>query len=637
MNTKNIEYVKNNISLSFFKNGIPAETRNAWAYSDRIKIRLEASGGLGVTSAEISFRRDSDGGETKAFFEYESGIADSYCTEIFPPQMCADGSGGLFYYTVKICFGSDEAYLSSVNNVDFDVVTNAEYAKPFRLLVYADGAKTPDWAKSAVMYHIFVDRFRKTNNIFPRSDAEINPDWENGIPKFAPYPGAPLDNNEFFGGNLYGIAEKLGYLETLGVNCIYLSPIFKAYSNHKYDTGDYMTIDEMFGGKEAFDNLVKCAESRNIRIILDGVFNHTGSDSLYFNAYGKYPSEGAYRSENSKYHSWYFFKSFPQDYESWWGIEILPKLNLKNPETADFFLGDDGVVKKYLKDGAFGWRLDVADELPQEFLERLRNAVKNENPDAIIIGEVWENAADKIAYGERRKYFRGFQLDSVMNYPLRNAIVNYMRTSDCTEFYNTVSELYSSYPEENACVLMNILGTHDTERILTVLGAENADFALSNADKAKYRLPGEKKEKAVQLLKIASAILYTMPGIPCIFYGDEAGAEGMGDPFCRCPYPWGRESKELREHYAKLGRLKRTSGALCGSRIEFIAADGGYCSYRRSGAEKPLVVCVNMTDASVVCGRKEELSAICGECIFDGDYVCVPPMRFVIAEETRKK
>ncbi len=600
-NFSNTTDMKNLIILTRLCNGKKAKTPAAYKLSDKMEITLCISEKITVQSVDMILYNDCSAEETAFpinYLGFSQGY-NSFLVELDLLNMCKPNNDGLFYYCFKINTEDKSLYVSSVNNVDFVITEDAYNVSKFRLLVYEDGFKTPDWAKDAVMYHIFVDRFRKTAHDIPvKEDAILNDDWYDGIPKFAPYPGAPLDNNEFFGGNLYGVAEKLDYLKSLGVNCIYLSPIFKAYSNHKYDTGDYMRIDEMFGGEDAFAFLINKAKSRGIHIILDGVFNHTGNDSKYFNAYGKYDTVGAYQDENSPYHNWYFFKEFPNGYDSWWGIEILPKLNNRNPETVNYLLGREGVVRKYLKEGISGWRLDVADELPHEFLSRLRTEAKDERSDALIIGEVWENAADKIAYNKRRKYFSGFQLDSVMNYPIKNGIVDFMKTGDCTHFYNTVTEIYASYPDESCAVLMNLLGTHDTERILTALVATNDELCLSNPEKAEFRLDSDRLQKAINLLKIASTIQFTLPGMPCIFYGDEAGVEGMGDPFCRSPYPWGKENKELVEHYRKLGELKRTHNCFKGTDIEFVKADGSLCIYKRGSGDDKAFVCVNMSESS---------------------------------------
>ncbi len=579
--------------------GVPAHRRSAFAYNETLHMTLRISRKLGVCFAALSVKNDKTGKQTDIPLELceTEGDTDIYSAALILSELCEQDPNGLFFFQILLYRGDQILYLKPVNNIDF-ILSETEPELPFRLLVYADSYRTPEWAKSAVMYHIFVDRFaRSEKETLPvRKDARLNPDWENGIPEYAPYPGAPLHNNEFFGGNLYGIIEKLDYLADLGVNLLYLSPIFKAYSNHKYDTGDYAEIDEMFGGREAFEKLLYETKKRGMRVILDGVFNHTGDDSRYFNRYGHYDGVGAYQAYDSPYHDWYFFRHFPDDYDCWWGIKILPKLNNENPVTRGYFLGENGILRRYVAAGASGWRLDVADELPDAFLTDLRTAVKAEDPDALVLGEVWENAADKIAYGARRAYLSGFQLDSVMNYPFKNAILDYIRSGDSVYFYNTVTEIVSMYPPQTVSVLMNLLGTHDTERILTALGAEPADYALSNEQKAGFRLSPERRAHAVRLLKLASALEFMLPGMPSIFYGDEAGMEGFGDPFCRRPYPWGRAEETLRAHYAALGQLKRELPVLHAPHIAFAVHEGaklGFVRYTGRKSDGVLLVLCN--------------------------------------------
>ena len=580
--------------------------RSAFSKSETMELTLRISRILGVCVAVLSLKNDKTGQVTEMPLELceTEKDTDLYSVSLNFAALCGDMPHGLFFFDILLCRGDEKLYLNPVNNIDF-TLSATEPETPFALLVYADGYQTPAWAKNAVMYHIFVDRFAKSekHTLPVRADAHINPDWDNGIPEYAPYPGAHIQNNEFFGGSLYGIIEKLDYLVSLGVNVLYLSPIFKAYSNHKYDTGDYAEIDEMFGEKDAFDELLCEAKKRGMHIILDGVFNHTGDDSRYFNRYGHYDTIGAYQSPDSPYHEWYYFRHFPEDYECWWGIKILPKLNNTNPTTRDYFLGENGILRRYVAKGTSGWRLDVADELPDAFLTDLRGAVKKENPDALILGEVWENAAVKIAYGARRSYLLGFQLDSVMNYPFKNAILDYVRSGDCTSFYNTVTEIVSLYPPQTVAVLMNLLGTHDTERILTALGADPADFSRSNEQKASFRLSPEKREHAEQLLKFASTLQFTLPGMPSVFYGDEAGMEGFGDPFCRRPYPWGREAVSLRAHYAELARLKRNLAVLHTPHIAFVVHNGaklGFVRYSDRASDGALLVLCNAAKKETV-------------------------------------
>ena len=546
---------------------------------------------------------------------------DIYSVRFSPREWGLEGGTGLFFYEFLFLRGWDTLFTDTLNNVDFELVSGS--SGKFRMLIYDKDFKTPDWFYGKVMYHVFVDRFcRGEGYTEDRDDAVMNDDWDGGIPQFPIKRGDRYSNNVFFGGNLWGVAEKLDYLQRLGVGVIYLSPIFKAYSNHKYDTGNYLEIDKMFGGEEAFDNLIAKAKERGIRVILDGVFNHTGDDSLYFDKYGKYGGTGAYSNPDSPYINWYEFSTYPEGYKSWWGIDILPKLNQRNETCRDFFVGDAGVIRRYIDRGIGGWRLDVADELPNEFLDMLRASAKDADPDSVIIGEVWENAADKISYSKRRRYFGGRQLDSVMNYPVKSAVVEYMRHGDAAILADTLKEIYSMYPDCVCHSLMNVLGTHDTERILTVLGvvldptldgdlAENAELAVRKMSKTQRRA-------AKDLLKMAAVIQFTVFGVPSIYYGDEIGLEGYHDPFCRMPYPWGREDKELLRFYRKLGKIRASHNVFKNGEFAVERVDGGFIAYSRTCEDEKIVIAINRSDRDVEFSKRsfgEEL--ISGE-KFDG-------------------
>ena len=350
-----------------------------------------------------------------------------------------------------------------------------------------------------------------------------------------------------------------------------------------------------------------------MRIILDGVFNHTGDDSKYFNKYGKYDSIGAYQSPDSPYRDWYYFKE-DGSYDSWWGISIMPKLNTQNPSCHNYLLGE--VISKYTKMGIGGWRLDVADELGNEFLDGLREQVKKDSKnEGLIIGEVWENAADKIAYGYRRRYFQGKQLDSVMNYPFKNAVIGYLMTGDANILRSELVSIYASYPKSVCDSLMNILGTHDTERILTVLGGENK-YGLPNCELAVTRLAPENRERAIKLLMLASTIQYTVYGFPSVFYGDEAGMEGYGDPFCRRPFPWGHEDARLVDHYKNLGRIRASLPVLADGIFRVLRTDGAFISYMRENKQGSVAVAVNAGGCTVDTGL-EGLDLLTSS-VFDG-------------------
>ena len=606
---------------------------------------------LGTTAVVLRLCRDG-GGDTDTAFAYAgtdiaSGL-DRYELILHTDTLCGDKPSGLFYYELLFVRGADTLFSSTVNNVDFSLVSHSE--NRFRLLIHEADYTVPSWFGGGVMYHVFVDRFfcgdgevdlQKGRGNRP---AILNPDWENGIPQYPDYPGAPLANNMFFGGNLWGVADKLDYLEALGVKVIYLSPIFKAYSNHKYDTGDYLTVDPGFGGEPAFEHLIEKAKERGIKVILDGVFNHTGDDSIYFNRYGTYDSTGAYQSEDSVYADWYHFRSFPEEFESWWGIPILPKLNASAKACRTFFTGADGVCAKYVHEGIGGWRLDVADELSDRFLDELRVSVKGASGgEAVIIGEVWENAADKIAYGYRRRYLQGKQLDSVMNYPVRNGILAFVKAGDAEALYHTLTELYASYPRCVSDALMNLLGTHDTERILTVLGSLPEEMRRPNHELAHASLSPSRKKQALKLLRMAATLQFTVFGIPSVYYGDEVGMEGYHDPFCRYPFPWqeldGEKVNpmrtELLEFYRALGELRK-SPAFHGGDFRMLTHGASCIAYERisrGGGEKyviaanraaePITMALSLPSTAEVVISSGKVTLSRGAVTLGRDSVCV--------------
>ena len=467
--------------------------------------------------------------------------------------------------------------------------------------VYKKDFKTPDWLKGGIIYQIFPDRFAKSEKkkTSVRDGAVCKNDWYNGIPDYPEKPGDAFANNCFFGGSLYGIAEKLDYLLSLGVTTVYLNPIFEAASNHKYDTGNYFKVDEGFGGEAGLKKLISEIKKRGMHLILDGVFNHTGDDSVYFNKYGSYDSVGAYQSVSSPYYDWYDFKSYPDEYASWWGVKILPSINKKSKSFREFICGKDGVVRHYLKLGIDGWRLDVADELSDGFLDALRKASIEEKKDALIIGEVWEDASYKIAYGSRRKYFRGTQLDSVMNYPLRNAITDYVISGNSEIIAKTAVSLYLHYPKDVSDVLMNHLGTHDTERIINVL-ASDGSLSMTNRELADYKMSPSDRGRGKELLKLAAFLLYTLPGVPSVYYGDEIGLEGGRDPFNRMPYPWGKEDTELLSFFTELGTFRHRHKEFTDGIFSVIYEGDGLFIYRRGS----LTCAVNRGEKKTICSNK---------------------------------
>ena len=500
---------------------------------------------------------------------------------------------GLYYYKYEIC-NRDTFFLGEGCKIgQLSVIDGNENL--IQLLIHNEKSESAKCLRGGIMYHIFIDRFRKSGKCAPKATALMNDDWYNGIPQFADVPGGYVENNMFFGGDLYGIIEKLDYIKELGVNCLYLSPVFDAYSNHKYDTGDYMSVDSMFGSDKALEELILETKKRGMYVILDGVFNHTGSDSIYFNKNGTYDSVGAYQSKSSKYYEWYNFKKYPDLYECWWGVKILPRVNSNCESYQNYILGDGGVIEKWMKKGIFGFRLDVADELSDKFLKRLNAKLKSINPHGIVYGEVWEDASNKIAYSDRKEYFLGNELDSVMNYPLREAIIQYIKYGDYDLFYQTCKMLYSHYPKHNADLLMNLLGTHDTERILTVLGGDDSE-GLTNAELSVKKMTALQRKRAIKLLKLAYTIVSTVPGIPCIYYGDEAGMEGYRDPFNRLPYPWGREEHELVDYYKKMGKIRTSEPLFQDGEFKIVECNESILSFVRHNDKEFILVVVNRSE-----------------------------------------
>lgn len=454
------------------------------------------------------------------------------------------------------------------------------------------------WFKNGIMYQIYVDRFNKSGsspealNGKPKSLMHLH--WED-TPFYIKDERGRVERWTFFGGNLQGVKNKLAYLEELGITVIYFNPIFEAVSNHKYDTGNYLKIDPMYGSNDEFEEFVQSAATYGISIILDGVFSHTGCDSIYFNKYGNYPEVGAYQSKDSPYYSWYRFNGESEEYECWWGTDSLPNVNEMDPTFKQYILGgDNSVIGYWMQKGVRGWRLDVADELPDEFIKELRLAVKAQSEQAILIGEVWEDASHKISYGVRREYFCGDELDSVMNYPLREIFINYMTGRiSAEEAYLRIMSLYENYPSENFRALMNLLGSHDRKRILTILGDAPAEEGLTALERENYRLSLEARSLAVRRFKLLVLMQMTFPGVPCVYYGDEAGLEGYSDPFNRGTFPWGSEDRDLQEWHKRMIRLRKEYELFINGYFSPFYLDSDILGFRVRGNDEELVICIN--------------------------------------------
>ncbi len=552
----------------------------------RVSVHIPAS----CITREAYLILNRENGEEYASFPMEktggSGDYEYYSLTFSLPEP------GLFFYFFRIVT-ANEAF--SLFRYGFDQ-TNMEEGDLWQLSCVPEGFGPPEDFLGRVMYQIFPDRFNKEG--LCNTEGKLLPYWlhENtrDIPHYQPDENGVVQNCDFFGGNLAGIAAKLDYLKGLGVSVIYLNPIFKAWSNHRYDTADYMKIDELLGTEEDFSRLCRLARERDIKIILDGVFSHTGSNSRYFDAEHVFGG-GACSDPDSPYRSWYDFEEYPDKYTSWWGIKTLPCVNELDESYLDFIInGEDSVVVHWLMAGADGFRLDVADELPDEFISRLRSRLKEIKPDSLLIGEVWEDASSKISYGVRRKYFTGGELDSVMNYPFRTAIINYVRGEDGgRNLRDTVMDIAENYPPAVLRTLMNILSTHDTPRLLTALSP--SPMPETKEERAGFHMSPEDRETALRRFYCAVFLQFILPGMPCIYYGDELGCEGWEDPFCRGFFDWDAlENNPIPDFYRALSALKNNEPALKSGAV-FIESDGlGRVFITREHEKSRLKAAVNM-------------------------------------------
>lgn len=463
----------------------------------------------------------------------------------------------------------------------------------FQLSTVDADFSVPDWAIGANMYQIFPDRFSKKGEC-EVSDRRMHSAW-NEFPEFLPGEKGYYAADDFFGGNFKGIEEKLDYLKELNIDVIYLNPIFLSFSNHRYDTADYMQADPLLGTNDDFVHLCKAAKKRGIRVILDGVFSHTGSNSIYFNRENRFNSVGAYQSKNSPYFSWYDFQSFPDKYTSWWGVWSLPCVNELDEKYQEYILkNENSVAKHWLELGASGWRLDVADELPDEFIETLRTHVKSKDPDALVLGEVWEDASNKVSYDVRRRFLWGKELDSVMNYPLRAAIIDFMHDYDGEKFCRRILSLRENYPKQTFYCLMNFIATHDTPRAINALTGDNSH--LTREEKASVYIENDALSVALSLQKLASLICFALPGMFSVYYGDEIAMQGESDPFNRQTFDLKYKNSEMLNWYRVLGN-SRDDVFKRGS-VDLDSA-GALLSIRRNLGKKTKSVLINPTDDTV--------------------------------------
>ena len=434
-------------------------------------------------------------------------------------------------------------------------------------------AQTPDWVKHAIFYQIFPDRFARSRSVPKPTHLE-------------PWTSPPTYNG-FKGGDLIGVADRLDYLQDLGITAIYFCPIFQSTANHRYHTFDYFRVDPILGGNRAFRRLLDAAHARGIRIVLDGVFNHASRGFYQFN----------HLLENgpaSPYTDWFIVHGWPlhaynggkpPNYAAWWNLHALPKLNTKTPAVRDFLWE---VGRYWIEQGVDGWRLDVPGEIDDdEFWREFRARVKGANPDAYIVGEIWHDA---------RRWLQGDQFDAVMNYLVTRACLGFFarRTFDAdlvrgtgyghvslldaAGFANEIDSILGLYPTQITQAQLNLLGSHDTPRFLTL--------ARSDAS----------------ALKLALLFVMTYPGAPCIYYGDEVGMLGGPDPDCRRGFPWpdgdhgssdGAWNADLLDYVRRAIALRRGHPALCCGSYTRLHADNELVAYRRQAEDETLIVALN--------------------------------------------
>ncbi len=588
----------------------------------QIHFRIKLPRYLGCTSATLIVRNDMTGEEERSnmFWCGMEGSDTEWWEVDYTPAKAS-----LYFYWFELSSGSGSRFIGRTRACLGELLTSTP-SSLWQITVYEHGFKTPDWLSGGIIYQIFPDSFAKSGKQHKDvPDDRIIQNWDE-LPHWQPDPDGKITNRHYYGGDLEGITNKLDYIKSLGVTCIYLNPIFEAHENHRYNTADYSKVDPLLGGLPALKKLSTEAKKRGIKLIFDGVFSHTGAESIYFNQKNRYDSVGAYNSMQSPYYPWYSFKNWPNDFESWWGITTLPELKEDNEAVLDYFAGKGGILQRWL-DYSGGWRLDVADELPDVFLDRLRAAVKDKDEDAVIIGEVWEDASNKCAYSYRRRYLLGKQLDSVMNYPFKDAIIGFLTGVDASDSIEIIMTILENYPPQVVRLLMNSLGTHDTERIITALAGEPS-HGRDRYWQSSHQLSPDQFHRGIKLLKLASLMQFTLPGVPSVYYGDEVGLEGYRDPFNRHSYPWGHENTELLDWYRNLGSLRHSLSCLAEGGFQTVWSQGRCMAYMRTGEDESVLAAFNAGDWDFTLQLPEEFvdsQALIGN-YGGGKYLCLAPL-----------
>ena len=557
-----------------------------------VTFRLAVPCDFGCTTPYLIWNRD--GGEPVMQLLQKEATRDG--RDLFTCTLRFSESGLYFYY-----FDLYTEYRKLFRGALGECFMTTGTGESYQLTVFEADFQTPGNVAGGVMYQIFPDRFCEgvKNKVMPFADRIYRAN-KHGEPYFWPteQPDGHL-NQDYFGGDLEGIRQKLPYLADLGVTLLYLNPVFEAHSNHRYNTADYRKIDPLLGTNEAFEELCWEAKRYGIGIILDGVFSHTGSDSIYFNRECRYNSFGAWQGEGSPFRSWYDFSpSYKCGYRSWWGFETLPEVNENDPAYRNFICGKGGVIDYWMELGASGFRLDVADELPDDFIEEIRRAIKRHGEDKYLLGEVWEDATTKWSYGRRRTYLLGKGLDAVMNYPFKEAAIGFAKGEDTRSVAERIVRICENYPAPALNTVMNFLSTHDTVRAITAMAGESCE-GRDRYWQSGRRLTPDQYERGRRMLVMGYALIFTLPGIPSIYYGDEIGMQGYKDPFNRAFFDWDSTENRIRPALRRLAALRKSCSAFADGDFRLLRAEDGVLEFERRGSGAAAAVCLNRSPSTL--------------------------------------
>ena len=506
----------------------------------------------------------------------------------------------LYHYYFSLEVNHQFFYLKKDHLEDFSSLSVDDMWK------MSSGFSVPDWAKGKMMYHVFLDRFNRGSKeeLEPMKNRIIHSSWDEE-PMIGP-DSKKRWNIDFYGGDLKGIEEKLDYIESLGVSILYISPIVSSQSNHRYDTADYEMIDPYAGNLEDLKSLCDAAHKRGMKVIVDAVFNHTGNDSKYFNQYGNFDTVGAYQSSSSYYFP--FYRTYQNNGETcfdyWWGMKNLPVCNGYSREWQDYIYGEGGVIDLWFSCGIDGLRLDVADELTDEFIEGIRTAVKRNKQDGFILGEVWKNPMRM----NRGYLSSGKGMDSVMNYPLVDALIRYFKYEDQDKLREVLRQLKTEYPDDTLFSLMNFTSTHDISRILNILGTKEFDYTgewawdPSNRDlnyQKKFQMSEEEYKRGKEIYQTYLFTLTFLPGILSIFYGDEAGVQGLGNLANRKPFPWDNIDSEILEFVRWMGRIRQRESFLEKADFRLVDLNNQCFSFERFDQNQLAQVFINRSSNKI--------------------------------------